>query len=64
MREWIPAGIILGLRMETSEKNLVSALAREAGIKEIYESYINLNNQLACVCLCEEVCVRAMSYKV
>ena len=46
MREWIPAGIILGLRMETSEKNLVSALAREAGIKEIYESYINLNNQL------------------
>ena len=36
MREWIPAGIILGLRMETSEKNLVSALAREAGIKEIY----------------------------
>lgn len=47
MREWIPAGIILGLRMETSEKNLVIALAREAGIKEIYESYINIDNQLA-----------------
>lgn len=46
MREWVPAAIILGLRMNPSEKNLVIALAREAGIQQIYESYINIDNKL------------------
>lgn len=46
MVEWIPSGIILGLRMNTSEENLVISMAKEAGIKNIYKSFINSKNQL------------------
>ena len=46
MREWVPAGIILGIRMNPSEKNLVITLAKEAGIAQLYESYINIDNKL------------------
>lgn len=46
MREWIPSGIILGLRMDPIEENLVISMAKEAGIKEIFKSYIDLNNKL------------------
>lgn len=46
MMEWIPSGIILGLRMEPAEENLVISMAKEAGIKNIYKSYIDSQNQL------------------
>lgn len=46
MMEWIPYGIILGLRMSQSEENLVISLARQAGIKNIYKSIIDKNNKL------------------
>lgn len=46
MMEWIPDGVILGLRMEKSEENLVISLARQAGIKKIYKSIINRDNLL------------------
>lgn len=46
MMEWIPSGIILGLRMDVAEENLVVSIAKEAGIKTIYKSYINPKNQL------------------
>lgn len=46
MMEWIPSGIILGLRMGSAEENLVVSMAKEAGIKRIYKSYINSKNQL------------------
>ena len=46
MREWIPSGVILGLRMNVSEENLVISMAKEAGIKNIYKSYINVQNKL------------------
>lgn len=46
MMEWIPSGIILGLRMDTAEENLVISMAKEAGIKNIYKSYINSHNIL------------------
>ena len=46
MMEWIPSGIILGLRMDVAEENLVISMAREAGIKNIYKSYINSKNEL------------------
>ncbi len=46
MMEWIPVGVILGLRMEKSEENLVISLARQAGIKKIYKSIINKDNLL------------------
>lgn len=44
--EWIPSGIILGLRMDAAEENLVISMAKEAGIKHVYKSRINLQNQL------------------
>ena len=46
MMEWIPSGIILGLRMDTAEENLVISMAKEAGIKTIYKSYIDAQNRL------------------
>ena len=46
MMEWIPNGIILGLRMDVAEENLVVSMAKEAGIKNIYKSYINAQNKL------------------
>ena len=46
MMEWIPSGIILGLRMDVAEENLVVSMAKEAGIKNIYKSYINNQNKL------------------
>lgn len=51
MMEWIPSGIILGLRMNPSEENLVISMAREAGIKYIYKSYIDSQNRLNAVLL-------------
>ena len=39
MMEWIPSGIILGLRMGTAEENLVVSMAKEAGIKKIYNVF-------------------------
>ena len=46
MIKWIPSGIILGLRMDVAEENLVVSMAKEAGIKNIYKSYINTQNKL------------------
>lgn len=46
MMEWIPSGIILGLRMDKAEENLVITMAREAGIKNIYKSFIDSQNRL------------------
>ena len=49
MMEWIPSGIILGLRMSEKERNLVISMAREAGIKNIYKSIIDSKNMLNAV---------------
>lgn len=46
MMEWIPSGIILGLRMGVKEENLVISMAKEAGIKNIYKSVIDSKNTL------------------
>lgn len=46
MMEWVPSGIILGLRMGITEENLVVSMAKEAGIKNIFKSYIDSQNQL------------------
>ena len=46
MMEWIPSGIILGLRMDASEENLVISMAKEAGIKRIYKSFIDPKSKL------------------
>lgn len=46
MMEWIPSGIILGLRMSADEERLVINNAKEAGIKNIYKSVIDSKNRL------------------
>ena len=46
MMEWMPSGIILGLRMNVAEENLVVSMAKEAGIENIYKSYIDAQNRL------------------
>ena len=46
MMEWIPSGVILGLRMKTPEENLVVSMAKEAGVRKIYKSFIDSDNQL------------------
>lgn len=54
MMEWIPDGIILGLRMNQTEENLVISLAKQAGIKKIYKSIIDKNNKLDAYLIHEE----------
>lgn len=44
--EWIPSGITLSLRMGEAEENLVVSMAKEAGIRNIYQSYIDSQNRL------------------
>lgn len=44
--EWIPDGVILGLRIGKNEREQVISCAKQAGIKHIYKSYINRNNLL------------------
>lgn len=46
MMEWIPSGIILGLRMSANEERLVVDKTKEAGIKNIYKSVIDSKNRL------------------
>ena len=41
MREWIPSAVILGLNMGYEERNLTISAAKEAGVKNIYNSYID-----------------------
>ncbi len=40
MREWIPSGIIIGLRTSYNDRNLLIRSAKIAGIENIYELYI------------------------
>lgn len=43
--KWRPSSVILGLRMESSSRSLVTTLAKIAGIPKIYECYVE-NNEL------------------
>ena len=46
MIEWVPAGVIIGLRTSQVDKNLIISMAKEAGIKSVYQSYIDEKNRL------------------
>lgn len=46
MREWIPDAVILGLQMENDEKDLIIDIAKQAGIKNICQSFINDDGSL------------------
>ena len=41
MKEWIPNGVILGLKMTNHDKEIVIRSSKQAGINHIFESYIN-----------------------
>lgn len=46
MMEWIHSGIIFGLRIDPVEENLIISMDYEAGIKNIYKSFIDSCSQL------------------
>lgn len=46
MIEYVPAGVIIGLRTPPVDKNLIISMAKEAGVKNIYQSYIDEKNRL------------------
>lgn len=46
MREWIPDAVILGLRMENDDRELITDIAKQAGIRNIYQSFINDDGEL------------------
>lgn len=46
MIEWVPAGVIIGLRASQVDRHLIISMAKEAGIRKIYQSYIDEKNQL------------------
>lgn len=46
MIECVPAGVIIGLRTSSVDKNLIISMAKEAGVKNIYQSYIDEKNRL------------------
>lgn len=46
MREWIPDAIIIGLRKENDERDLISYIAERTGIKNMYQSFINDDGEL------------------
>ena len=46
MVEMIPYGVVLGWRMNRAEEDLVIAMAKEAGVKKIYKSFIDEKNEL------------------
>ena len=41
MKEWIPAGVILGLRVSNRDKDIIVRSSKMAGIAHIYQSFIN-----------------------
>lgn len=43
---WGSYGVIIGLKTSEVGKNLIMSMAKEAGIKNIYQSYIDDKNEL------------------
>ncbi len=46
MREWIPSAVILGLNMGDADKNMTISAAKEAGIQNIYQSFVDNKGEL------------------
>ncbi len=44
--EWIPDSVILGLRTTAVDAKLIVSMAKQAGIKNIYQSFIDMDNRL------------------
>ncbi len=52
-REWIPYGVILGLKTSSNDKKLIIETAKKAGIAHIYKSIIDFNGKLGIVEIAE-----------
>lgn len=46
MQEWIPYGVILGLRTSEQDRNIILRSAKMAGIRCFFETYINNSNRI------------------
>lgn len=55
MQEWIPYGVIIGLRTEPRYKRIIIEAAQSAGIKHIYQSFIDNNGGLEVIEITNEV---------
>ena len=49
MQEWIPYGVILGLRTSEADKTTIMQFAKDAGVKHIFQSFIDNNGGLDAV---------------
>ncbi len=47
MQEWVPYGVILGIRTSNHDRKLIIRSAKLAGIEHIYETYITEQNRLS-----------------
>ncbi len=52
--EWIPDSVILGLRTSAVDAKLIISMAKQAGIKNVYQSYIDNDNRLNAFKISEE----------
>lgn len=46
MQEWVPYGIVLGLRTNSRDKSTIIRSAKLAGIDHLFATYINDSNRL------------------
>ena len=46
MQEWVPYGIVLGLRTNSRDKSTIIRSAKLAGIDHFFATYINDSNRL------------------
>ena len=52
--EWIPDSVFLGLRTSAVDAKLIISMAKHAGIKNVYQSYIDNSNRLNAFRISEE----------
>ena len=52
--EWIPDSVILGLRTSAVDAKLIISIAKQAGIKNVYQSYFDNSNRLNAFKISEE----------
>lgn len=52
--EWIPDSVFLGLRTSAVDAKLIISMAKQTGIKNVYQSYIDNSNRLNAFRISEE----------
>ena len=64
MVEWIPDSVILGLRTSAVDAKLIISMAKQAGIKNVYKSYIDNSNRLNAFKISEEYICKIIGTEV